>query len=68
MQYVPVTDPQISPRRWHGLTLIAVSCVLFALLVAFGEPWGLPLALRVTLTAFTGISFAVGQLRRGQRA
>jgi len=68
MQFVPVTEYRISPRRWRGLTLSAVSFALFALIVAFGEQWGWPLALRVTLTAFTGIGFMAGRLMRGQRA
>ena len=66
MQYILTTNHRAS--QWRGLTLIAVSSALFAVIVAFGEPWGLPVALRVVLTAFAGVGLAAGQLIRGSRA
>jgi len=64
MQYLPDTERPPTILQWRGLTVIAASFVLFAVVIAFGEPWGLPLVLRVLFASGAGLGLAAGQLMR----
>lgn len=64
MQYLADTEQPPTLLQWRGLTLIAASFVLFAVVIAFGEPWGLPLVLRVLFASGAGLGLAAGQLMR----
>lgn len=67
MQFT-LTTYRRAAQQWRGLSLIGFSLTLFVMIVAFGEALGLPLVLRVLLSAVTGIGLTAGRLMRTPHA